>query len=691
MTLSRRLLYLLYTASAGCVLCASVALYWVNMTLVDSLAERNAARELDKVESAFLDQLSILRVRAQDWSRQPAVPPANMDGIGQLDLLLNLNGDQVSVTRGKLTADNPTLQALAKHFVKGYCLPTWGVVQVDGRPLLFSTAVEDDCHAYLVGVWLDNGWLSYLSERVGHALYVHPVAKGQSRRGLDERSDGHLIGRFPVPDYLGKRSLEVVVELPRDGYTVALYAVLAVAVMMMLFSLLAVLFVNRRIRPLLFGRLQHLHHAVRSIARGGDLDQRVPVEGKDEIAALAEDFNTMVDSIKHAQNQLGEARRQAEVASQAKSQFLANISHEIRTPMTAILGYTELLRDGSLNRLEQARYVNIIQNNGDALLALINDVLDLSRIEAGQLRLEQRIFAVTELLDEIMASHRLRAEEKQLALTLNYQGEIPQALCGDAFRLRQILMNLIGNAVKFTEHGAVDVDVAWVDERSELQIAVRDTGIGMSDTELASIFQPFSQADASHSRRYAGTGLGLSIARQLARSQGGDIVASSRSGAGSCFELCLQLAPVSQLERSDLVRPSESEAIGRRLSGQVLLVEDNEVNRLFVRKVLEQAGMDVTEAVDGREACSLYGDHIDLVVLDMQMPVMDGYQTVRALRDRGFQGPVLALTANVLAEDRQRCLDAGCDAFMGKPIRVQDLLATCARLLAQPMVASADF
>lgn len=692
MSLRIRIRWLLAVSAAICVALATVALYWVNLSLVDTLMERNAERELGKVEAAFLDQLSVLRVRAQDWSQQPGQPPANQGGVGHLDLMMALENDAIRWDNGEPGVDSPVFQVLARRFTKQNCMPIWGVVKVDGRPLLFSTAVENGCQAYLLGVWLDSGWLSYLSERVGHALYVQEAkGSGQVVRGLGKVEGGQLQGRFPVPDFLGGAPLEVIVEIPHDGYQSMLYAVLLVALIMVLLTSITVFVINYRIQPMLFGRLNLVHNAVRSIARGGALDQRVPVLGKDEIGALAEDFNAMVDSIHHAQTQLAEARVQAEEASQTKSQFLANISHEIRTPMTAILGYTELLRDGSLSAADTRRYLTIIQHNGDALLALINDVLDLSRIEAGQLHPEQRLFAVRVLLDEVIDSLQLRAIEKDIELRIHYLADMPPTVSGDAFRLRQILVNLIGNAVKFTEQGRVYVAVNWDEQESRLDVSVEDTGIGISEGELDRIFQPFSQADASHTRRYTGTGLGLSIAQQLARAQGGDIQVFSALKQGSCFVLDIPLVrachstPQSLGESLDAVSASDAE-VAFLMGKRALLVEDNEVNRLFVRKVLEQAGMQVTEAEHGREACAVYTEaegEYDLVVLDMQMPVMDGYETAEALRDRGFSGPLLALTANVLAVDRQRCLEAGCDAFLGKPVRVRELITVCAQLLSQ--------
>ncbi|MED5387623.1 MAG: ATP-binding protein [Pseudomonadota bacterium] len=687
MSLRVRIRWLLVISAACCVALATVALYWVNLSLVDSLTERNAERELEKVEATFLDQLSILRVRARDWSQQPDQPPTNQGGLGYLDLMMELRGSQVVWDNGVEAVDSPVFATLARRFDQQGCMPIWGVVRIDGRPLLFSTAVEMGCQAYLLGVWLDSDWMSYLSDRVGHGLYVREVPESMApERGLTIAGDDRLLGRFPVPDFLGGNPLEVVVELPRDGYRSLNVSVMVIALIMAVLAGLTVWVINYRIQPMLFGRLNLVHNAVRSIARGGALDQRVPVLGKDEIGVLAEDFNAMVDSINHAQTQLADARRLAEDASQAKSQFLANISHEIRTPMTAILGYTELLRDGSLSHADQSRYLTIIQHNGDALLALINDVLDLSRIEAGQLHKEERLFSVSELLDEVVDSLTLRAGEKGIGLELKYQSAMPPTVTGDAFRLRQILINLIGNAVKFTEQGRVRVSAVWSETDQQLQVAVQDTGIGISETELQKIFQPFSQADASHSRRYTGTGLGLSIARQLARSQGGDITVSSELHRGSEFVLSLPLTEACEVDAR--VEADSAPALAgttMALRGRALLVEDNGVNRLFVRKVLEKAGMQVVEAEDGREACRRYAeDAFDLVVLDMQMPVMDGYQTARALRDRGFERPILALTANVLAVDRQRCMDAGCDAFLGKPIRVKQLLTICAGLLAQP-------
>lgn len=691
MTLRARIRWLLILSTAACVCVALLALARVNHSLLESMLESSAERELSVVESAFLDQLSVLRIRAEDWSRQPDSPPGNLGGVGQLDLMLSLDGGRLGSALGVEEPALPVFERLADRFEAEGCAPIWGVVRVNGRPLLFSTAVEQNCQAYLLGIWIDGYWLEYLSDRVGHALYVREVSQeGGVERGLFSDAEGLLRGRFPIPDFFDGQPLEIVVELPSDVQGLKSTVILLMALILSILAAMTVAGVYWRIQGLLFGRLGSVHNAVRSIARGGTLDQRVPVLGNDEIGELAEDFNAMVDSIDHAQNQLASARRQAEAASKTKSQFLANMSHEIRTPMTAILGYAELLREGRGSDADRQHYLNIIQHNGDALLALINNVLDLSRIEAGQLDREESVFSVIELLQEVVESFRLRAVEKGIELALEMDGTMPAALNGDVFRLRQIVVNLVGNAVKFTEQGTIRIRVVWQRPDQRLSIRVEDTGIGITESQLQSIFQPFTQADVSHTRRYTGSGLGLSIARELARAQGGDISVTSDT-TGSCFtlEMPFELALDATVAPSVLPAGEQAQPLPQ-LNGRVLLVEDNQVNRLLVKTLLERAGMTVVEAENGREACEAYQNdsHYSLVVLDMQMPVMDGYETARALRDKGFEGPVLALTANVLAVDRQRCLDAGCDAFMGKPVRSRDLLVACADLLEPSLIES---
>ncbi len=387
----------------------------------------------------------------------------------------------------------------------------------------------------------------------------------------------------------------------------------------------------------------------------------------------------------------------ATAAAQSRMQFLANMSHEIRTPLNAILGFTELLRGNGVPEDVRADYLEIIHRNGDHLLSLINGVLDLSKIEAGQLLIDCRPVELPALLSEIASFMRSTAREKGLVLTLCYDGPCPQRILADPTRLRQILLNLVGNAIKFTPHGEVRIKtklVADPDGTSRIRIGVADCGIGMTAAQLARLFQPFVQADNSTSRRFGGTGLGLSISRRLALLMGGDITVTSEVGAGSCFTLDLPTgAPdgttlLHAVTEPLLEQPAPQPARRRTLAGRVLLAEDGAHNQRLLSTILRQAGAEVTLAGNGDEAVTAVlsardaGEPFDLVLMDMQMPVKDGYAATRELRAAGWLGPIVALTAHAMEGDRERCLAEGCDGHETKPVRAERLVTTCGVFLA---------
>ncbi len=396
---------------------------------------------------------------------------------------------------------------------------------------------------------------------------------------------------------------------------------------------------------------------------------------------------------------------QAEMASYAKSEFLANMSHEIRTPLTAILGYTDVLRDeltvavGSARQLDA---VDTIRRAGEHLLTVINDILDLSKIEAGRMVIEEIDTSLTSLLREVDGLMQERVAAKGVTLRTTLATPMPDRICTDPTRLRQILMNIVGNAVKFTEVGSVAVEVRAVPARDDfsgdrLEIAVTDTGAGMTKRQAEGLFQPFTQADASVTRRHGGTGLGLTICRRLAALMDGDVrLHSTRPGVGTTFvvDLPLVAADASTLVHS-LHSTSEPTAKGTAsnaavaLHGRILLAEDGPDNQRLISHHLRKAGADVVIAENGAVALervlAAIGDHtpFDLLVTDMQMPEMDGYTLARTLRARGVRMPIVALTAHAMAEDRGKCLAAGCDDYASKPIDRTALLTTCAHWLAQ--------
>lgn len=374
-----------------------------------------------------------------------------------------------------------------------------------------------------------------------------------------------------------------------------------------------------------------------------------------------------------------EALRLAQRQSAVKSQFLATMSHEMRTPLHGILGLTRMLQNEK--PAQPAEQLSLIERAGEHLLTLINDILDFSKLEAGQARLSPQVFDLAALIDDVVSLSVPSAFQSGLTLTGRLHMTRPCFVRGDPSRLRQVLHNLVGNAIKFTEAGAITVVAKHRNGRA--RIAVHDTGVGISAEELPRIFDAFHQADSSFTRRFGGTGLGLTIARELARAMGGDLVCTSRQGRGSCFTVTVDLPPA-----PDPV-PAMADAANAApaLKGHVLLAEDNPVNALVAEAALKNMGLTVELVEDGLQAlASFRAQPPDLVLLDCQMPVMDGFEAVRRMREHeGEQGlartPVVALTANALQGDREHSLAAGMDEHLAKPFRDEELRAVLRRLL----------
>ncbi|HBO42592.1 MAG TPA: hypothetical protein DD670_01385 [Planctomycetaceae bacterium] len=425
-----------------------------------------------------------------------------------------------------------------------------------------------------------------------------------------------------------------------------------------------------------------------------------------EIAAIALLNSRTLDSLVQTQEKLKEQTTratqmadEAKAANATKSQFLANMSHEIRTPMTAILGFSDiLLQEASVDRSppEHIEAIRTIQRNGQHLLDLLNDILDLSKIEAGKLDVERVACSPVQVLSDVVSLMRVRAETKGLSLAVEYAGAIPESIQCDPLRFRQILINLIGNAVKFTETGSVRL-VARLVRRlgspSLLQVDVIDTGIGMTQSEISNLFSPFSQADSSTTRRFGGTGLGLTISKRLAEMLGGDISVESVPNKGSTFSVTVETGNLDGVEL--LETPKESCVVARltpsaavpavRLDCRILLAEDGPDNQRLISFLLRKAGAEVTLAENGQTAHDLAmaardgGCPFDVILMDMQMPVMDGYEATRRLRAGGYTGPIIALTAHAMERDAVACRRAGCDAYLTKPINPNTFLPVIAR------------
>jgi signal transduction histidine kinase len=555
----------------------------------------------------------------------------------------------------------------------------------------------------------------------GKALFqTHPLPPAVLERIARDRRNGPagnfewgrgdealLVDRFAIflkPGYLSDDWVVAVSKTRSEAFSVverfSHLLILSLVLVVLVSALFAHVQIRRNVAPLAV-----LQEGTRRISRG-DFESRVGIDSGDEFEELARSFNAMADRLGNQFRELTESntrlkreiadRMQAEEASRAKSQFLANMSHEIRTPMNGILGMSDLLSGTALTPV-QRRYNDIVRRSGESLLCIINDILDFSRIEAGKLALDAIPFDPRQAVEDLCELLAERARAKGLELIRHVAPEVPPRVVGDPNRLRQILLNLLGNAVKFTERGEVvlRVDLARREEGAVwLRFSVRDTGIGISPEAQGRIFQSFSQADGSTTRKYGGTGLGLAISRQLAVLMGGEIELDSEPGKGSEFRFHARFltAPGATLHDADVAvtespgpvmepQPPADGGTGATepadlLEASILLVEDNPVNQEVARSMLGILGIRPDLAANGNEALeALARKRYDLVLMDCQMPGMDGYEATKILRETetNARTPVVALTANAMAGDSKQCLAAGMDDYLGKPFTLRQL------------------
>jgi signal transduction histidine kinase/CheY-like chemotaxis protein len=448
-----------------------------------------------------------------------------------------------------------------------------------------------------------------------------------------------------------------------------------------------------------------------AITGNEDYSVRINRDSNDEIGIMYRAFNGLLDrvqqselEIRQAQNELIEAKEEAEAANGAKTDFLANMSHEIRTPLTGILGFTDLLLS-ERDTIPHARteYLQTIRQSGNHLLDLINDILDLSKIESGRLMPECVECSPHQVISEAISVLRVKALEKNLTFDYSWSTNVPVTIETDTSRLRQLMTNLIGNAIKFTKSGGITV-VASIERadqseaRPMLHVDVHDSGVGIRNDKIGEIFDPFVQADTSVTRRFGGTGLGLAISKRFAAMLGGDLTVTSEMGSGTTFHLAIDPG---DLDCVEFVRPDVADAMVIKETAppappkelgpvDILLVEDGETNRRYVSLVLKRAGANVDTAENGRIGVDMaMVKQYDLILMDMQMPVMDGFTATRLLRDSGYIKPIVALTANAMAGDREKCLAAGCTEFLTKPIHYEQLLASLAAQMSGDRQGSA--
>jgi len=564
-----------------------------------------------------------------------------------------------------------------------------GLITIDGQLMLFAVqAVRDstgegDSPGYMMMAKpIDEAFRDALAMVTHPSLRLQPVAPDSgtvNELQIEVISSEKIRGAMLLPDVHGKPALSATVTMERSITEQSRKNLQRILAIMAVFGALMVLITYFALVRYVLRRIDRLRHEVGRIRDSGQLSSALGVDSRDEIGELVSEFNSMVARLAKMREQLDKARQEAESINEARGRFMANMSHEIRTPMTAILGYSELMADNPKLDDQTRHYLKVIQDNSEMLLRLINDILDLSRIEVGRLSVSNVAVDVASLVSECVAFFNERAAIKRIGLKASVTTDIPGMVMLDPVRLRQILLNLIGNAVKFTEHGNVQASLSVKD--GQLLIEVSDTGIGIDAAELGRIFEPFWQANTEVHRRYTGFGLGLVVSRQLARLMGGDIDAHSVPGRGSTFTVRLPLL-LADAPSCDYPETQGSQA----LHGRILLAEDNDVNRMLLRTMLEKLGLKVLLASNGEEALEiLLGDKtpVDMVFMDMMMPVLDGVMATRRLRAAGFDKPIVALTASAMPEERELAMDAGCSDFAGKPISQSALQALCEKHIPQ--------
>ena len=684
------------------------------------LEEMNVRRNVDRVQDALLEVLTNLQSKASDWaawddacqfieSGDGAFISSNLQPETMADLHFNLvvfiRPSGRIVFAKSFDALKARERPLPKGFLEFLSEHPWllrhsstrsrhsGFIHLPDGPMLLSslpivsTRYQGPVRGSLiVASDLDSNLIARLSKTTHYALSSQLLGPLPLSRSFEKAREALLGGKrifatplnedtvsgyFLLRDLTGRPLSIFRVDSPREVFKLGLrtgkYLIFWLLLIAFAFGILAFAIVNKTI----LGRLSRFSRAVEHIGQTGDHSLRVPEEGDDELFKLAVAVNASLAKLEFSQGELKDALIAASAANQAKGHFLANMSHEIRTPLNGIIGLTELALSTELSD-EPREYLELIRTSTDSLRTIINDVLDFSKIEAGKLDFDPIPLSLRACMSTLRTLLPL-AHEKGLQFAWYVRSEVPDAFIGDPVRLRQVLVNLVANSIKFTSEGEVIVMVALDsqdEEQAVLHFSVTDSGIGIPKEKQRLIFESFQQADVSMSRRYGGTGLGLTISAELVELMGGKIWIESEEGDGAAFHFTALL----RLDRVSPQAVQEAEKQVSLPSLNILLAEDNPVNQKMATRMLEKKGHRVALAGDGKEALVLWEKNpFDLILMDIQMPNLSGYEATAVIREKekntSSHVPIIAMTANAMKGDRELYLDGGMDGYIAKPIK----------------------
>ncbi len=714
MQLKRQVFVFILLAAIMSMAGVSSALRYFIYSEFSQLEQQHLLDDSQRVKKLIQKEIDQIAVQARDWAvwddsyqfirdKNSAYIASNitLDTLKSMaiDYILYFNPEGQLVFSTSVDSDQKKLQTLNEEDKRAFqamltqqqvSKNSQGILATPNQPVMFAieniypSSLKKDApsRGYLIFARkLNQTTFDHIADLNHQHIQIKSTPLPTDEINVNAVDDDKIQAAFNLYDYQKTALFQVVLTHDREIYQQTQSMSNWVLLITLVLGLFIALSIHLIINHMIIKKITTLRSYVQSFTEDKRNIRPVPIAGKTEIAELGRDFNGLMQTIYQHEQALEKSRFEAEQASRSKSEFIANMSHELRTPMTAILGFTSIMKVSGLNEQEQQENLDIIETNGLHLLALINEILDIAKIESGNIKLEKRDISLEKTLNEVQLLMGQQAHQSSLELHLNYCSTIPETITTDGDKLKQILINLVGNAIKFTPSGHVEMNINSHPQQQELEIAIKDSGIGISKEALTHIFEPFYQDESSSNRQFQGTGLGLSISQTLSKQLDFRISVESQINQGTTFSLFIPFSDdTNWVQAQNCAQKLQAFTPEKNLSGKVLIIDDNPMIGLLACKILSSFGLQAVHELNSLEAVNqLMKGHIkvDLILMDMQMPILDGYTATTRLKAANCPTPIIAITANSMSGDREKCLAAGCDDFLSKPIEQRALYERC--------------